>query len=90
MWTRNSNNKHDEKLDTVQETGSLRHKNEIVRENYVMTIFFLAVYCKGDRIKEGKEIGKYRMHASDDQFVQMSGRKDWKKDGTMARLDVNN
>ena len=67
---------HDEQLDTVQETGFLRHKNEIFRENYVMTSFFIAVYLKGDRIKEANEIGKYRMYASDDQFVQRSGRKD--------------
>lgn len=80
---------HNEQLDTVQETGSLRHKNEVARENYVTTSFFLAVYCKDARIKEGNEIGKYNMHASGDQFLQRSGRKDWKKDGAMARLEDN-
>jgi len=57
---------HDEQLDSVQEAGSLRHKNEVARKNYVMTSFFLAVCRKDDRIKESNEIGKYSMHASDD------------------------
>jgi len=41
---------HDEQLDTVQEIGSLQHKNEVARENYAITSFFLAVYCEDDRI----------------------------------------
>ena len=68
--------RNDEQLDTVQEIGSLRHKNEVARENYAMTSFFLTLYCKDDRIKEGNEIGKYSIHASDGQFFQRSGRKD--------------
>ena len=55
-----------------------------------MTSFFLAVYCKDDRIGEGNKIGDYRMHVSDDHFVKSSGRKDWKKDSTKARLEDNN
>ena len=51
---------HDEQLDTVQEAGSLRHKNELARENYAMTSFFLAVYRKDDRIKEGNTFYNFR------------------------------
>jgi hypothetical protein len=74
---------HVEQLDTVQETGYLRYKNEIARENYVMTSFYLAVYCKGDRITGGNVIRKYGIYASDEHFVQRSERKaalwlDWR------------
>jgi hypothetical protein len=54
---------------------SKKVKNKIAGENYVMSSFFLAIYCMDDRIKEGNKIGKFRTHARDDKLMQSSGRQ---------------